>query len=555
MTGDTEAAAVLEKAGRAARRAGALATAVGWLDAAVAMAGDRASISLLLAQAEALLVAGQPGPALAAYREVLAQPGITGGARVEALRMSGRALVMTGDHEGAAVAFGRAAALAGQDYPATAVQVLLDASFSAMISAGLAGALQPATRARNLASSLGPQLRAKAAAAWGEIAVQAGDPAGVSATESVAPWLLAGQAGGLGDGAEADWGSINSFAFTTALVERLAESERAFATLRASADKASQPEALALLADGHGYALTRMGRLDEALEAINAALSLADLVPVVESFAGVGRAYIQLYRGDLDDSAAWCARVEAIATARGEWNALLFVWDVLGHRRWREGAAAEACEHYARLEATVARMGIGEPCLPPWPRHAIGAYLAAGRTGDAERVLAWVDQAAQRLPCRFPKIAAATGRAWLAERAGDRDGAEAQFHAALVLHDEVDLPVDHAETLLAYGAFLCRSGRRAAARPVLARAGQVAVGAGAAGWPGWPGLNSKSPAAGCAAPPRPGRSVLRNNAWPDWPLWGRATPISPASCTCRPAPSKPTSSTSMPSWASIPATS
>ena len=128
-----------------------------------------------------------------------------------------------------------------------------------------------------------------------------------------------------------------------------------------------------MLAVGHGYVLTRMGRLDEALEAINVALSLADLAPVIESFAGVGSAYIQLYRGRLEDSARWCERVEATATARGEWNALLFLWDVLGHRRLREGAIADACEHYARLEATVARMGIGEPCLPPWARHAISA--------------------------------------------------------------------------------------------------------------------------------------------------------------------------------------
>jgi hypothetical protein len=34
---------------------------------------------------------------------------------------------------------------------------------------------------------------------------------------------------------------------------------------------------------------------------------------------------------------------------------------------------AVACECYARLEATVQRMGIGEPCLPPWARHGISA--------------------------------------------------------------------------------------------------------------------------------------------------------------------------------------
>jgi DNA-binding CsgD family transcriptional regulator len=222
-----------------------------------------------------------------------------------------------------------------------------------------------------------------------------------------------------------------------------------------------------------------MGRLDQALDAISTALSLADLAPLVESFAGVICARIQLYRGELDDSARWCQRAEAVATARGEWHPLLFLYEVLGHRRLREGAAAEACEHYARLEVAVDRMGVGEPCLPPWPRHAISAYLAAGRTGDAERVLAWVDQAAGRLPCRYPKIAAATGRAQLAELRGDPAGAETHYRAAMALNGQVDLPVEHCETLLAYGAFLRRSGQAARARPLLAQSAEIADTAGA----------------------------------------------------------------------------
>ena len=483
LAGDLQAAAVLEKSGRVALRAGALATAITWLDAAVAMAADRASTGLLLAQGEALLVGGQPDRASRAYQRLLRQA-VPVNAQVEALRMRGRALVMAGDHEAAAAVFDEAARIAEPVDPETAVAVLLDASFSALISAGPGRALLPASRARQLAASLGPQQRARADAAWGEVAIQTGDPAGIAATESAAPWLLSGQ-GGLPAAAargvelEAAWGSVNSFAFVAAITERLDESERAFATLRACADVASQPEAVAMLANGHGYVLTRMGRLDQALEAISAALALADLTPVIGPFAGVGRAYIQLYRGQLDDSARWCERVEATATARGEWNALLYLWDALGHRRLREGAAAQACGLYARLEAVVHQMGIGEPCLPPWARHAIGAYLAAGRVSDAERVLAWLEEAAEPLPCRFPRIAAATGRAWLAELAGDHAEAQAQYRAALARHGEVDLPVEYAETLLAFGEYLRRSGQPTEARSVLARAANTADASGA----------------------------------------------------------------------------
>ena len=484
LAGDTEAAAVLETAGRDARRAGALATAVDWLTTAVAMAGDRASISLLLAQAESWLASGDVGAAVAGYQRLLGKPTVSVSARTEALWMLGRALAMTGDHDGSAAAFDQAVSLARGHDPATAVEVLQDAAFCCWLSAGSGPALPLAGLARELAQPLGPALRIRADATWGELAMLCGDPAGMAATEAAAPWRASGQRAGQDEATAAaagGWAPNNSFAYCACLAERFDDANRAFAAARAAAEQACAPEGIATLAVGHSYTLTRMGRFDEALEAINTALALLDLVPLMDSYAAVGRAYIQLYRGDLADSARWCQRAEATAMPRAELDAQLFVWEVLGHRRWREGAAAEACRYYGRLEATVGRMGIGEPCLPPWSRHAIGAYLAAGRTGAAERVLGWVEQAAGRLPCRFPKVVAATGRAWLAERAGDRDAAEGQFRAALALHDEVDLPVEHAETLLAYGEFLRRFGRRAEARPVLAQAARAADAAGA-GW-------------------------------------------------------------------------
>ena len=484
LAGDLEAAAVLETAGRDARRAGALATAVDWLTAAVAMAGDRASITLLLAQAEAWLASGDVGAAVAGYQRLQDEPTVSVSVRTEALWMLGRALAMAGDHNGSAAAFDEAVGLAREHDPATAVEVLQDAAFCCWLSAGSASALPLARLARELARPLSSDLRIRAEATWGELAMLCGDPAGMAATEAAAPWRAPGRRAGereVTTGTGGGWGPSNSFAYCACLAERFADADRAFAAARASAEQACAPEGIATLAVGHSYTLTRMGRFDEALEAINTSLALLDLVPLMESYAAVGRAYIQLYRGDLADSALWCQRAEATAMPRAELDAQLFVWEVLGHRRWREGAAAEACQYYQRLEATVGRMGIGEPCLPPWSRHAIGAYLAAGRIGDAERVLGWVDQAAGRLPCRFPRIVAATGRAWLAERTGDRGAAEGQFQAALALHDAVDLPVECAETLLAYGGFLRRSGRRAEARPVLAQATRAA-GAAGAGW-------------------------------------------------------------------------
>jgi DNA-binding CsgD family transcriptional regulator len=478
LAGDPDAVAVLERAGLAARRSGAFAAAVTHLNAAVAMAGDRATVGLRLAHAEALLVGGHLDRALAAYVGLLSRADCSGADRVQALWMLGRARAMAGQHGQAAGLFDQAAETARPRQPEVAVAVLLDATFSAWLSQGPGSALGSASRAREIARSAGREVQIAADAGWGEVAIQAGDPAGITAVESSAPWDVTGRASSpeIAPGA---WGSVSSFAFACALTERLEESDRAFAVLRQSADRSSAPEPMAALANGHGYTLMRMGRLAEALAAIEAALALVELSPIVDSFAAVGKAYIQLYMGRLAESARWFDRVENFATSRGEWNALLFLWDGRGHRLLREGRAAEASENYARLEATRTRMGIGEPCLPAWGRHAIAAYLAAGRIEDAERVISWLDQT--RMPCRFPRIAASTGKAQLAELAGDESAAQSHFDAALALHGEVDLPLELAETLLAYGGFLRRSGRATQARSVLAQAGDVATAAGA-GW-------------------------------------------------------------------------
>ncbi len=392
LAGDMDAVAVLERAGRAARRSGALGVAVARLDAAVAMAAGRAGTDLLLAQGEARLAGGRPDRAADVYQELLERPGLPTSASVQAWWMLGRARAMTGAHDQGHAAFCTAADLAEPDDPGTAVEVLLDAAFTAMLTAGPVRALPVVSRARELAGARAAGLRTRADAHWGEIALQAGNPAGMAAAEPGAPWL--GDGGGP-DAPAVGWSLINAFAYSALLVERLTDADRAFTEVRATADRANDPLAMAMLAISHGYTLTRMGRLDEALTAVRFGRSLVELVPMTDSWSSVGIAYIQLYRGDLDDSDQWCQLAHAAASARGELNALLFAWDVLGHRKLREGAVGEACEFYSRLEATVHQMGIGEPSLPPWPRHAISAYLAAGRISDAERVLHWVQIAAR----------------------------------------------------------------------------------------------------------------------------------------------------------------
>ena len=123
---------------------------------------------------------------------------------------------------------------------------------------------------------------------------------------------------------------------------------------------------------------------------------------------------------------------------------------------------------------------MGDPCLVPWSRHAIEAHIACGEVEAARSVLAWLETQADHIPWRWPRVAAACGRAWLAEVENDPERAESGFHDALSLHGEGEpMPVEEVETLLALGTYLQRAGHPARARPHLAEAARLAEGAGA----------------------------------------------------------------------------
>lgn len=174
--------------------------------------------------------------------------------------------------------------------------------------------------------------------------------------------------------------------------------------------------------------------------------------------------------GRLAECAQWCQRAEVAATAHRQSYVLLQAWHVRAQLCHQAGDLDGACALYGRIEQLTTQMGIAEPCAVPWGRHALVSYLASGRLDDAQRVIDWLERGSARLPCRWPRIAAATGRALLAEAGGDFEVAEQHYHAALVLHEQVELPIEHVETLLGYGTFLRRRGQPMRGRPHLAEA-------------------------------------------------------------------------------------
>ncbi len=479
LAGDERAVAVLERVGRAALAGGAVAVAASRLESAMRLAGDGATSELTLAYIEALTSIGRMEDAAAACRRLLTHDGLQWRQRVEVLRMLGRASYMTGAADRGEAVLAEAAAIAvANGSPADALQPLLDQSLSAWMRDGPVGALPIAARARALARDADEELRERAEATWGHLALESGDPDGLTATAPVARRL--DDAAATLDPGELTWpwASVYQLSMNLNYAGAYAESEQVLRRAREVVEQAGAANAAAALAIQIGNVAIRRGRLDEALREAARAEQFAELTPGVLAYAALIRAESLLWLGRLEESEAACAVAEA--GAAGQWFAELWLAHIRGTRLLWQGSQAAADTLTVAEQLTRSR-GIREPCHLLWAVHAVTAHLAAGHDGDARRVVEWVEECARPLSCRWPQIAAALGRAQLAAHTGSYGPAEAGFQAALALHEHVELPLQHSEALLAYGAFLRHRGRTVDARPQLAHALAVAEACGAAG--------------------------------------------------------------------------
>jgi len=480
LHGDDMAIETLERAGRAALAAGATVTAARNLEAAVRFSGDRASAGLLLALCEALTACGRVEEAAAACRRLVADPRLDWEERVEALRLHGRALYLVGAPDHGEGALMEAADLAAAHDPARAVRPLLDLTLAVWLAEGPRRAAPIGARACELGGAADADLRQRATATWGHIALEAGDPAGLAATEPVGDALDGPDAARLLDPAELTWpwAPVYQFAMNRNYVDRHDTAERTFRRAREVVEQAGAANALAVLAIYIANAAIRSGRLEAALEEAIRACEFSELTPGALAYAHLERAEVLAWLGRLEESEGFCAQAEALAS--DQWFARLWLAHVRGMRLLWQGDGA-ASDELRVAEQLTREAGIREPCHVHWQSHAVAAHLAAGREDDAVRVVEWVEECAQPLSCRWPRIVATLGRAQLESHAGVADAAEARFQEALDLHAQVDFPLHRVETLLAYGGFLRGAGRPADARPHFAEALRVADATGA-GW-------------------------------------------------------------------------
>jgi len=476
LIGDATAVRTVALAGREALASGAVRAARRHFEVAVELAGESPPGELLLELAAASLADGATEDAIGLDERVLGTPSLPDVIRATALSHLGRSAFVAGHLQRASVAFEAVARLSHVDRDLR-VSAMLDYAFWTWACMGPRAGLDVAARARDLSSEASASLRASAEAAWGLCAWGVGDPVGLSAAREAAyRFEVAGllQAGAVHWALEPSGvpGDIAVWA------ERFEEAELLFASLSRSAELHREPFALFHAAFSWSDGLCRLGRLDEALALADRVFEVADVAPGVLAFAAAARALVLLEQGRLHEASDCCDKLADLASDH-RWF-LVRGYDL--HRRatlaWRSGRVVEACELFERLEGLANEWGLRDPSTIPWAGDAVFAYMACDRAADAQRVVEWLLEGSDS-PSLWPRVAALTGRAAMAESAGELDSAELHYLEAVSLQAGMRLPLRRADTLIEFGAFLVRRGEMARARPVLGEALELAEQAGA----------------------------------------------------------------------------
>jgi len=476
LAGDPEAVATLARAGREALGAGAVRTARRHLEAASELAGDAATPDLLLDLGRALIADGAAQAAIGVYERLLLRPDLAEATRITALGQLARAAFIGGQVELAETCFETAVGLAEESHRDLALQALLDHAFFRLVD-GPRPPLPLLERARRLAAKVSAPLGACAEAAWGGMAYLCGDRRGLAAAEKAAE-----RAGftptPAASGVHWAWDPVIIHAQLCTWTERFAEAERLFREILDRAERRGEPMLIANASFTWMDCLCRLGRLEDALGVSDQHVELAELVPFILPLSTAYRAMVLVQMGRLDEASSWLERLRSLpAGGRRLYLVEGTSLRLRGAIALRTGDLALACRCFTELEQQAVTWGLLDPCHIPWAWDAVDAYLASGREADARRVIASLESRAEAAPSRWPQLAAALGRAALAERSGDRALAEDRFAAALGL--ETGMPLARAQALIAYGAFLNRGSTATRARPPLAEAVRIAEACGA----------------------------------------------------------------------------
>ena len=202
--------------------------------------------------------------------------------------------------------------------------------------------------------------------------------------------------------------------------------------------------------------------------------------PAWERFGLHALATVQAYRGEVAAANASIERCWQLAEEVGQPTFVVGGRELLGFLALSLGEPLDAVRQLAPAHNTLRDMGINEPGRFLFLPDEIEALIQLDRLDEARRWTDWLAARGTALDRAWAIATAARCRGLLLEAGGQE--AEPEFDAALREHDRQPIPFDRARTLYAYGAYLRRRRRKAAAREALDEAAEVFRALGAQLW-------------------------------------------------------------------------
>ncbi len=469
MVGDPLAIEIATRAGSLALAQGALEAAAIHLGHAVSLAGDAPDQKLLLDYASSLAALAQIEECERVCGDLLSRPDAGPAVRARALVLLARTASVAGRPGDAERLYEEAVAAAALVDPATHAATLADAANTCHITSPTEWTLATTSRALAILPDGDPQRRPlEVLEAWTRL--MEGDASGTALLASEARrWRSRGEP-------EAGW-TWTSAVCTVNALSLLEDHGAAAAVLEREfglAVEAGSPILMLALAVAYSQSVARLGHLKEAIGLVEHAIGLSGPLHPWSDLALV-TLLVDLGRDDEAEPLIAGLR-EVIARVAPAYYASLTLWlDLIDARRLlAAGEPHEASRTMSHAAEIAALTGRRHPAIVLWAGTAIDAHLAAGRLDEATKVIEQLEDSVRALGSRWPKAALALGRAQVAAVEGDEQMAERGFQQALRAFEDLSMPVQHAEALVAYGSYLRRGGHPRQAREPIARALEIA---------------------------------------------------------------------------------
>jgi DNA-binding CsgD family transcriptional regulator len=185
------------------------------------------------------------------------------------------------------------------------------------------------------------------------------------------------------------------------------------------------------------------------------------------------QAMLHYCRGELDAGRVAAEEALAAASTVGNDPYVCRALATLGQLALAEGDGVAANRWFDRLRTHPSHVGRIRT-----EGDEVEALVVIGRVADAESVLARFEG----YDDPWERAIGARGRALIAATRGDSEKSLAEFDVALVEHAGLEMPLEHARTLLAYAAVLRRTKQKRSAREALEKSVAIFRALGAKAW-------------------------------------------------------------------------